>query len=146
MKYALFDTMTGAVVDRTPTEVRGALPLEFVGAVDGSVVSLTAEDGVVFYVKVEKGACVAPFLTGKITVRVKKFGDRVDTWVCEPLKVIDLGDGRALVYPEDQDIFAELVRVRMELQAVRDEQKVQKGDILATNKRLDNMLEGWGIT
>lgn len=146
MKYALFDTMTGAVLDRTPTEVHGGLPLEFVGAVEGSRVMLTTEDGVVFYVKIENGACVAPFLTGKIQVRVKHFGTRVDTWVCEPLKVIDLGEGRALVYPEDQDIFAELVRVRMELQGIRDEQKVQKGDILATNKRLDDMLEGWGIT
>ena len=147
MKYALFDTMQGTVVDRTPEEVTDEILLEFEDVPDGCSAMVSAESGYSYYRKIdEDGKCVLPVMYGTLGVKVKRFGAKIDTWDCEGFKVIGMGGGRAIMYPANQNIHEELIRVLRENQQIRNEQKRLEGEILATNERLNKAFEGWGIT
>ena len=138
--------MKGSIIDRAPLEICDEIVLEFEDAPTECAAVVTTSDGVSYYRKLEDGKCVLPILHGILKVQIKRFGTRIETWNCEGLKIVKIGENRAMIYPENQDIHAELIRVLRENQQIRDEQKRLEGEILATNERLNKAFEGWGIT
>ena len=147
MIYALFDTMTGAVIDRAPAVVGEKISLQFNGAPEKATVFVKAENGDTFYRDLGKdGSCEIPVRYGVLKVFVKTFGTSFRTWECEELKISRIDEGRNLLCPNDTNLPLEFVKLRQENQEIRENEKRLQAQIDATNVRIDKMLDGWDIT
>ena len=147
MTYALFDNMTGAVVDRTPVVIEEKIALQFNGAPKKATAFIKADNGDTFYRDLnEDGTCEIPVREGVLRVYVKTFGTSFRTWKCEELAVSRVDSDRYLLSPNDTNLPVEFVRLKQENQEIREKQKELEKQIAETNVRIDKMLEGWDIT
>lgn len=145
--YKLFDTMTGAILDRNPVIVQGKIGIQFLGAPAKSVAFIKSENGDTFYRDLnESFSCEIPVREGVLKVWVKTFGTSFKTWECEEMVVSRVDDSHHLVCPNDNNLPAEFVRLREENQEIREKNKELEKHIAETNARIDKMLEGWDIT
>lgn len=147
MRYSLFDTMKGVIIERTPYAVKERATLAFNGAREGDTLMSLSKDGASFYRKLDADLeCSLPITEGITKIYIKRFGTTVKTWECEAINAIRLKDGQYLVCPADMDIPTEIVRIQEENQRINDRCASLEDSIRALNRRIDDMLDGWGIT
>lgn len=147
MKYVLFDTMKGAVCDRSPVVAKDVFEVEINNAPAGAVAVFQNGDAS-YYEKIVNGSCSvpAPALVGLVSVSVKLITNTVKEWTCEGLQGTLLENGQVLITPNDNDLPREFVNLMQENQAIRDELASIKKIILAFQTRINEMMEGWAIT
>ena len=147
MRYALFDNMSAAIVERSPVVVKDCLVLQFTGAQDGAV-AVFQNGNVTYYEEITDGACMlrASACVGVVSVGVKVIAEKVTEWACEGLRGTLLESGEILVTPDDNNLPQEFVRLRQENQEMRKNISSLEEKNSALMQRLDDMMAGWAIT
>lgn len=147
MKYTLFDTNNGVLIDRTPSLVEDSIRLEFNGAPEGAMAILKGERET-HYEALENGACTIPLsgLVGAVTVTVKLFEKTVSEWKCDEIVVLKLEEGRYLVSANDYNLPNEIARLYVENQDIRNANKALAEQVCGLEKRLDAIMTGWSLT
>jgi hypothetical protein len=87
-------------------------------------------------------------MSGDVEVTVSLHNDRlpITRWKCEDFHVNHIADVSIMVAPSDADLQAEVVRIRVENDQLRDEQARLNERLLELDKKLTRIMEGYNIT
>jgi hypothetical protein len=146
MRFVLFDTMSGAIVERTPYVATDKLTLAFDNAPENAV-AVIKSGHVTHYTELKGGKCTIPTegMLGTVLVSVKVFGKTVREWVCEEIALSEIEENKFLVAPNDSNLPQEFTRLRIEHQRVFDELKAANERISALERKIDEMMTGWAL-
>lgn len=150
MEIKLLDNNRGVILTRQPELIYGNLYITFTGAPEFATAIFERQDGESLYRSLEDGLCGVPenFLQGEIKITVTKFDGTVSPqkWACEGLKITKQKKGGVLVAPNDMNIPEQMVELQLELQEMREREKIQAEKISELNTKLEKLLEGYDIT
>ena len=135
MTYRILKNGTAVISERNVIPIVTETILKFIGATEGDTLILKREDGVKHFTPIEDGLAIVrgSYLSGgeRFKVRVSKLqGD--GAIVCEGIKKVT-HESKPFIAPDDSNIPAEIARLRIE----NDELRQTNKEIL---KRLDALL------
>lgn len=149
MKIVLLDNYSAVIIDRSAHVVGEEVVFEFEGVEIPSGSSLVAMcgDGISHYREIVNGRCTLPteHLHGVVPIYIKVFGKTVLTWKCEALKCQRTQRGEVMISPNDSDIPAEFVKMKLENQEIRTRVKELEDYIRSLEKKFDDMMRGWKV-
>ena len=150
MEIKLLDNNKGVILTRQPELIYGNLYITFTGAPEFATVIFERKDGESLYRSLEDGLCGVPesFLQDEIKITVTLIDGTVNPqkWACEGLKITKQKKGGVLVAPNDMNIPEQMVELQLELQEMREREKIQSEKISELNTKLEKLLEGYDIT
>lgn len=150
MKYRLLGNRTGVILTRSPElHNKKDFYVEFMNAPEGAVAVFEC-GGKTFYREIQNGRCAVLIgvMSGDVEVTVFLHNDRspITRWKCEDFHVNHISDVSIMVAPSDADLQAEVVRIRVENDQLRDEQARLNERLLELDKKLTRIMEGYNIT
>lgn len=151
--YKLLDNGTGVLLTRTVGLVgpeERSLEVAIANAPEGATVIFDLGEGKQCFRVPEEGNCSLPaaLLDGEIRVTVVIFDGSATPpkWLCDELKVVRHPAGGVIVAPNDQNLSQEVVRLRLENEAMRAENKRLAERMDKFDAWRVRLMEGYDIT
>lgn len=149
MEYRVLNNGTAVILTRQPQVVSDELYVSFSHAPDGATAIFTSGKDA-FYRRLSGGCCSIPLqkMVGDVGVVVAQLDDVVHQprWDCEGLIITRLQSGEYLVAPNDTNFPAEVVRLRLENEKLRDDLAVCRVRLSALEEKLQRIMDGYDIT
>lgn len=151
--YKLLDNGTGVLLTRTVGLIASseeALEVFIEQPPAGATVIFDLGGGKQCFRKPEAGKCFLPvaLLYGEIRVTVAVFDGSATPpkWICDALKVVRHPKGGVIVAPNDQNLPQEILRLRLENEAMRAENKRLSERMDEFDAWRERLMEGYDIT
>lgn len=149
LKYKILDNGTAVILTRQPDIVYDELQVDFLGAPIGAT-AIFESNGVSMYRLLYDGTCSIPSnrLDGVITVTLALLDGSASPrrWICEEIMAKREKNGGTLISPNDMDLPARYVELKLENEEIRKEIKLFGARIEKLNGRLETLLEGYDLT
>lgn len=144
IKYKLLNNGTAVILSRHPKVVYERVKLVFSGAPENTTAIVECNGSTAYY-KASDCKLHCDKLSGVIKVTVAVLDDSVPLkkWTCEELNAEKLKDGGVLITPNDLNLPQAVANLRLENNAIREENAEIKEEIAALNKRLDKIMSGY---
>lgn len=149
LTYRLLDNSTAVLLTRQPSITKEALKISILNAPDNSTAIIECPGNAAYYLNINDGCCSVPVssLNGIVKVVVAILDDSVPLkkWICDELKVDRLEDGSVLVCPNDLNLPQTIADLRLDNQALHEENEANKSKISALELRINKMIEAYNF-
>lgn len=151
MKIKLTDNFKGIILTRSPETTKDDIYITFQEAPSGAVAVFSTAAGLTYYRKISlDGECViaARLLVGNtnLSVTVPDDGAGERKWICEGIRIEELGNGVCAVFPNDMDLPQKVNELFLENEQLRNNVSRLTDKLSELKKRIDSLLEGYDIT
>ena len=146
--YRIFGNGRGVLLTREANVVRGEIKFEFQNAPDGATAIFSSLSSK-YYRELAGGVCSiqAEYFDGIVEVVVALNGKKpFERWQCESLNCTRQPGGSVLITPDDANLPEEVVKLRGEVDELRETNKRLNEKIEALYRSFEEIKQGYNLT
>lgn len=147
--YKLLSNGRAVILNRSAVVAKGKVEFEFQNAPLGANAvfsSLNSKEK--YYRPLENGACNVPaeYFEGTVDITLAIFNQSpIKRWRCESLKCTKMSGGEVLIVADDANLPEEFVKLRVEVDELREKNGSLERKIEALHKSFQEIMQGYNI-